>query len=45
MIEYLPRPKRLGVNMKVESDLSNYATRADLRNATIVDISEFSKQL
>ena len=34
MSEYFPKPRRLGGNMKVELDVSNYATKADLRNAT-----------
>ena len=31
--------------MKVELDLSNYATKAYLKNATCVDTSKFSKRL
>ena len=34
--EYFPKPKPLRGNVKVELDLSNYATRADLKNATWV---------
>ena len=30
--------------MKVELDLSNYATKADLKNTTVVDTSAFSKK-
>ena len=30
--------------MKVELDLSNYATKADLKNATGVDTSDFAKE-
>ena len=30
MSEYFPKPKSLGPNDKVELDLSNYATKADL---------------
>ena len=33
MSEYFPEPKSLGANVKVELDLSNYATKADLKNA------------
>ena len=29
MSEYFPKPKRLGKNLKIELDLSNYATKAD----------------
>ena len=30
--------------MKVELDLCNYATKSDLKNATGVDTSDFSKK-
>ena len=30
--------------MKVEFDLSNYVTKADLKNATAVDTSNFAKK-
>ena len=43
MSEYFPKTKCLGANVKVELDLSNYATKADLRNATGVDTSHFAK--
>ena len=33
MSEYFPNPNSLGANVKVELDLSNYATKADLKNA------------
>ena len=33
MSEYFPDPKSLGGRVKVELDLSNYATKADLKNA------------
>ena len=45
MSEYFPEPKSSGERMKVELDLSNYATKADLKNATGVDISKFAKKL
>ena len=38
MSEYVPKPNSLGANVKVELDLSNYATKTDLKNATRVDI-------
>ena len=41
MSEYFPKPKSLGENVKVELNLSNYATKADLKNATGVDTSDF----
>ena len=31
--------------MKVELDLSNYATKADLKNVTGVDTSKFAKKV
>ena len=31
------KPKSWRANVKVELDLSNYATKADLKNATSVD--------
>ena len=34
MSEYFPKPKSSGANAKVELDLSNYATKTDLKNAT-----------
>ena len=34
MTEYLPEPKSSGERVKVELDLSNYATKSDLKNAT-----------
>ena len=34
MSEYFPKPKFLGANLKVKLDMSNYATKADLKNAT-----------
>ena len=35
MIEYFPKPyKRFGGDISVNLDLSNYATKADLKGAT-----------
>ena len=34
MSEYFPEPKSLGGRVKVEFNLSNYETKADLKNAT-----------
>ena len=45
MSKYFPKPKSLFANVKVELDLSNYATKADLKNATVVDTSDFAKRL
>ena len=35
-----PKPKLLEGNVKVELDFSNYATKADLKNAIAVDTSK-----
>ena len=35
----------LGANVKVELDLSNYATKTDLKYATGVDTSSFPKKI
>ena len=45
MSEYFPKPKSLGANVKVELDLSNYATKADLKNATGVDTLKFAAKV
>ena len=37
MSEYFPELKSLGGRVKVELALSNYATKADLKNAASVD--------
>ena len=44
MSEHFPKPKSLGANVKVELHLSNYATKADLKNATGADTSDFAKK-
>ena len=43
MTEHFPEPKSLRGRVKVELDLPNYATKADLKNATGVDKSDFAK--
>ena len=45
MSECFPEPKSAGGRVKVELDLSNYATRADLKNAAGIDISKFAKKV
>ena len=42
--EYFPKPKSLGANVKVKSDLSNYITKADLKNAAGINTSDFIKK-
>ena len=42
MSKYFPKPyKPFGRDIKVKVDLSNYATKADIKNITHVDISSF----
>ena len=43
MSQYFPKPyRRFGRNINVKVDLSNYATKADLKNATGIDTSNFA---
>ena len=44
MCEYFAKLKFLQANVKVELDLPNYATKADLKNAAGVDIADFTKK-
>ena len=43
--EYFPEPKSSGGRLKVALGLSNYATKADLKNATGVDTSKVAKKV
>ena len=43
--EYFPKPKSLGASVKVELDLSNYAAKSDLKNATGVGTSSFAQKI
>ena len=45
MSEYFSEPKSLRGKVKVELDLSNYATKTDLKNATGIDTSSFAKKV
>ena len=45
MSEYFPKPRPWGGNAKIKLDLSNYPTKADLRNATGVDTSKFAEKV
>ena len=45
MNERFSKPKPLRGSVKVELDLSNYATKADLKNATGVDTLKFTKKV
>ena len=42
MSECFPKSKSFGGKVKVELDLSNYATKADLNKAKGVDTSHFA---
>ena len=44
MGECFPEEKSLGGKVKVELDLSSYATKTDLKYATRVDTSSFAKK-
>ena len=44
MTEYFPKPKSLGENLKDKFGLSNYETKADLKNAAGVDTLDFAKK-
>ena len=44
MSKYFPKSKSFGGRVKVELDFSNYATKADLKNATGVYASPFVKK-
>ena len=45
MSEYFAEPKSLGGRVKVELDLSNYAAKADWKNATGFDASKITKKV
>ena len=42
MSQYFPPYRSHGGDIKVELDLSNYATKIDLKNVTHVDVSSFA---
>ena len=42
MSPYLPPYRSSGTNIKVELNLSSYATKTDLKNVTHVDVSSFT---
>ena len=44
MSKYFPKPTLLGRNVKVTLDLSNYATKANLKNATGADTLNFARK-
>ena len=44
MTTYYPPYKSSNNNVKVELDLTNYATKTDLKNITLVDVSSFASK-
>ena len=44
MSRYFPPYKNSSENIKIELDLSNYATKTDLKNVTHVDASSFASK-
>ena len=44
MTTYYPTYKNYSNNVKVELDLTNYATKTDLKNITRVDVSSFASK-
>ena len=44
MSQYYPPYKSSSNNIKIELDLTNYATKNDLKNITHVDVSSFASK-
>ena len=44
MSEYIPPSRRFRGDIKFKLDLSNYATKTDLKNVTHVDVSSFASK-
>ena len=44
MTEYFSKTKCLGVNIKIELDLSHYPTKVDIKNTTGADTSHFAEE-
>ena len=45
MSNYFPPYNNSSKNIKVELDLSNYATKDDVKNITHVDVSSFASKI
>ena len=45
MSEHFPKLESLGKNLKIELDLSNHATKADLKIGRDADTSKFDKKV
>ena len=43
-MSHFPEPAHSCIKLRVELDLSSYATRPDSKNATCVDTSDFAKK-
>ena len=43
-MSYYPPYRSSSNNIKVELDLANYATKTDLKNITLVDVSSFASK-
>ena len=44
MSVHFPKPKSLGANVKVELDLSDYATKVNLERAKCIDTLDFDRK-
>ena len=44
-MSYFPNPHADKSKTEIELAFYNYATKSDLKNATVVDISQFAKQM
>ena len=44
MSQYFPPYKKSSGDINVKLDLSNYATKTDLKNVTCVDVSNFASK-
>ena len=45
MSEHFPKQKYFGGRVEVESDLSSYAAKEDLKKATDIDTSKFANKV
>ena len=45
MSQYFLKPKSLGAIVKVDLDLTNYATKSDFKNVTAIDTSTLAKKV
>ena len=45
LMSYFPLHSHSKNKIEVELDLSNYATKSNLKNVTVVDVSQFAKKM